>query len=193
MAATTAKFVVISKSQKPNLANKRTTKKPTSSTGRHRGRPKKDQVESRPSGEIIKSKSDQALASRNNYIQTVGRRKTATARLRMTSQGKGVFVVNSKNVENYFPYKLWRERMVQPLSQVGLDGQVDISVKVAGGGLPAQAEAIRLALARVLVLFNPDWRSTLRKMTYLTRDPREKERKKPGLKRARRAPQWQKR
>ena len=83
--------------------------------------------------------------------------------------------------------------MVQPLSQVGLDGQVDISVKVAGGGLPAQAEAIRLALARVLVLFNPDWRSTLRKMTYLTRDPREKERKKPGLKRARRAPQWQKR
>ncbi len=125
-------------------------------------------------------------------IRTVGRRKSAIARLHLKS-GKGEFVVNTKPVEVYFPYQLWREAVLSPLPLVGMQGNVDISVKVQGGGQNAQAEAIRLALARALVEMNAEWRPTLRKMGWLTRDAREKERKKPGLKRARRAPQWQKR
>ncbi|OGL87227.1 30S ribosomal protein S9 [Candidatus Uhrbacteria bacterium RIFCSPLOWO2_02_FULL_48_12] len=108
-------------------------------------------------------------------------------------QGSGQLIVNNKNYKQYFPFALWQEVVTEPLPLVGLDKDIDISVKVSGGGLPAQAEAIRLALARALLVHNADWRPVLRKMGYLTRDPREKERKKPGLKRARRAPQWQKR
>ena len=126
-------------------------------------------------------------------IHTVGRRKRAIARLRLTRSGSGSIVVNNKKYTDYFPYWLWQETVVSPLPVVGLLGSVDISVRVGGGGLQAQAEAIRLAITRAFILHNPDWRPTLRKLGYLTRDPREKERKKPGLKRARRGPQWAKR
>lgn len=127
------------------------------------------------------------------FIQTVGRRKSAIARLRLYTRGSGNITVNTKDYRQYFPYFVWQEKITEALPLVGLDKAVDISVKVVGGGLSAQAEAVRLALARALVLHNNDWRPTLRKMGWLTRDPREKERKKPGLKRARRGPQWAKR
>lgn len=128
-----------------------------------------------------------------NFIQTVGRRKRAVARLRLHQHGSGTYIVNNKPHSVYFPYPFWQEVVSSPLPLVGLAGAVDITVKVEGGGLNAQSEAVRLALARALILVNADWRPTLRKMGWLTRDSRQKERKKPGLKRARRAPQWQKR
>lgn len=142
---------------------------------------------------IAKGLEIKAVGQKRDYIQTVGRRKSAVARLRFIKNGSGKFTINEKEYKIYFPFSLWQEIATEPLLLVGLDGNVDISVKVNGGGLPAQAVAVRLALARALVIHNADWRPTLRKMGYLTRDPREKERKKPGLKRARRAPQWQKR
>ena len=126
-------------------------------------------------------------------IRTVGRRKTAIARLRFVREGQPGIMVNGVDYKEYFPYALWQEVVAAPLPQVGLAGLVEITIKVSGGGKIAQAEAIRLALSRALILHNPDWRPTLRSLGYLTRDPREKERKKPGLKRARRAPQWRKR
>lgn len=132
-------------------------------------------------------------AVESSYIQAVGRRKTATARLRMHHNGHGSITVNGRDFKEHFPYHLWQETVASPLPQVGLTGEVDISVKVTGGGLAAQSEAIRLALSRALILHNPDWRPTLRALGYLTRDSRQKERKKPGLKRARRGPQWAKR
>jgi small subunit ribosomal protein S9 len=128
-----------------------------------------------------------------DFIQTVGRRKRAIARLRFYASGTGAITINGPDYKKYFPYVFWQEIITEPLPLVGLANSVDVSVKIGGGGLSAQADAIRLALARALVKHNPDWRPTLRKMGWLTRDPREKERKKPGLKRARRAPQWQKR
>lgn len=134
-----------------------------------------------------------ATTAGRDFIQTVGRRKTSVARLRLHRAGKGSITVNGKDFKEHFPYQLWQETISSPLPQVGLAGAVDITVKVAGGGLTAQSEAIRLALSRALILQNPDWRPTLRALGYLTRDSRKKERKKPGLKRARRGPQWAKR
>lgn len=128
-----------------------------------------------------------------DYIQTVGRRKCATARVRLTRKGKGVIVINDKPLEQYFQAVLFQNIVTEPLPLVGLQGESDVSVKVEGGGLKAQAEAVRLGIARALVEHNEDWRVLLRKMGWLTRDSRIKERKKPGLKRARRAPQWAKR
>ncbi len=158
-------------------------------------RPSTKKVTSRPatksSTETTRSTSTATHA--RGFIQSIGRRKRAVARLRLTPNGDGTFIVNGKKYTDYFPYTLWREVVISPLPLVGLQDAVNISVKVQGGGVNAQSEAIRLALARALVTLNNDWRPTLRKVGWLTRDAREKERKKPGLKRARRAPQWQKR
>jgi small subunit ribosomal protein S9 len=126
-------------------------------------------------------------------IQTVGRRKRAIARVRLTRKGKGQFIVNDKPLKEYFQAIMYQNIVNEPLPLVGLEGETDISVKVLGGGHRAQAEAIRLGIARALLEHNEEWRQLLRKMGWLTRDPRIKERKKPGLKRARRAPQWAKR
>lgn len=132
-------------------------------------------------------------SSAKGYIQAVGRRKNAVARVRLHSTGDGSYTINGKKYDDYFPYQLWREVVISPLPVVGLQGTATITVRVQGGGINAQSEAIRLGLSRALIVHNPDWRPTLRKLGWLTRDARKKERKKPGLKRARRAPQWQKR
>lgn len=129
----------------------------------------------------------------NSFIQTVGRRKSAVARVRLMRKGKGQIVVNEKPLSEYFQAVMYQNVVNEPLPLVGLQDDADISVKVEGGGHKAQAEAIRLGIARALIEHNEEWRPTLRKMGWLTRDPRVKERKKPGLKRARRAPQWAKR
>lgn len=131
--------------------------------------------------------------SSGGMIRALGRRKTASARLRLTPNGSGQFVVNGKPCKEYFGFSFWTALVTEPLPLSGLEGTADISVRVQGGGLKGQAEAVRLALSRAIIELQPDLRSTIKKMGWLTRDPREKERKKPGLKRARRAPQWQKR
>lgn len=128
------------------------------------------------------------MAKRKNqqFIATVGRRKRAVARVRL-KKGKGSLVINNKQVTDPHP------AIVEPLVLTGTEKKVDISIKVVGGGLTGQAEAMRHGIARALVELNHDFKKTLKKAGLLTRDPREKERKKPGLKRARRAPQWAKR
>jgi len=127
------------------------------------------------------------------YFEGVGRRKESTARVRVMS-GSGSFSVNEKTLEEYFTRVGDAESILGTFQAVGYErGGYDISVKVAGGGVTGQADAVKLGLARALVKMAPDLVSQLRKGGYLTRDPRIKERKKPGLKRARKAPTYTKR
>ena len=127
------------------------------------------------------------------FIRAVGRRKTAAARVRLIPSGAGLITVNGRPFESYFPLLVLQEIVRAALKAVGESGNFDVSVKVAGGGLHGQAEAVRHGIARALVKWNADGRKTLKAEGFLRRDPRAKERKKPGLKRARRAPQWSKR
>ncbi len=126
------------------------------------------------------------------YIEAVGRRKTATARVRLYP-GEGTMVVNNRPLEEYFPRQLLIHRLLEPLRVTGTEGRFNISVQVKGGGLTGQADAVRLGIARALVKVDENLRPTLRQYGLLTRDARVKERKKPGLKRARKAPQYTKR
>lgn len=128
-----------------------------------------------------------------NFVAAVGRRKTARARVRMTETGQGSLVINGRALKQYFTDPFLAELALSPLKTTGEDKNHDFSIKVAGGGVHSQAEAVRHGLARVLIKWNDDFRKSLRAAGYLTRDSREKERKKPGLKKARKAPQWQKR
>jgi small subunit ribosomal protein S9 len=127
------------------------------------------------------------------YYEAVGRRKESTARVRLVS-GTGAFTVNDKEVAVYFPRVGDMQDLLRAFDAVGQDvNKYDITVKVNGGGVTGQTEAVRLGLARALVLLNGDWTSALRKHGLLTRDARVKERKKPGLKKARKAPTYTKR
>jgi small subunit ribosomal protein S9 len=130
---------------------------------------------------------------KGSYIPAVGRRKTSVARIRLIKNGKGTMTVNGRSVDDYFGGFEYRTQVREPLIVVGQADAVDVSIKVNGGGLRGQAEAIRHGLSRALIQLNPTFRKSLKKLGYLTRDPRAKERKKPGLKKARRAPQWSKR
>ncbi len=127
------------------------------------------------------------------YIEGVGRRKTAIARVRIIADGTGVFLVNNQPWDKYFPTVDMQKAVRDPLDVTGNWTKFDISVKVAGGGPHSQAGAVKLGIARALVKHDEQHRKLLRDTGMLTRDPRKKERKKPGLKRARRAPQWAKR
>ena len=125
-------------------------------------------------------------------IQTVGRRKRAIVRVRMV-EGSGKFVCNGRSLEEYFPNKLHQELIKAPLVLLDRDGQFDIHANLTGGGASGQAGAFRLAIARALNLYNPAERAALKKAGFLTRDSRAVERKKAGLHKARRAPQYSKR
>jgi small subunit ribosomal protein S9 len=127
------------------------------------------------------------------YYEAIGRRKESTARVRVAS-GSGTFTVNDKEAAAYFPRVGDLQDVLRAFNAVGQDAnKYDITVKVNGGGVTGQTEAVRLGLARALVLLNGDWISALRKHGLLTRDARIKERKKPGLKKARKAPTYTKR
>lgn len=127
------------------------------------------------------------------YYEGVGRRKESTARVRIMS-GSGRFVVNGKDAPAYFTRFGDLQEILMPLAVVEQDlARLDISVQVKGGGVSGQSGAVKLGLARALVEMNPEWRPILRQHGLLTRDPRVKERKKPGLKRARKAPTYTKR
>jgi len=129
----------------------------------------------------------------SQYYEAVGRRKLSTARVRVSS-GSGTFLVNDKQMGDFFTRYGDAESILSPLSAIGLDSRnYDITVQVNGGGVTGQTESVRLGLARALVKMNPDDIAALRKSGFLTRDPRVKERKKPGLKRARKAPTYTKR
>lgn len=127
------------------------------------------------------------------YYEAVGRRKESTARVRLMD-GSGRFVVNEKEATVYFPRVGDLHDILRAFSTVGQDAnKYDITVKVSGGGTTGQTEAVRLGLSRALILLNGEWRSALRKQGLVTRDARVKERKKPGLKKARKAPTYTKR
>jgi small subunit ribosomal protein S9 len=127
------------------------------------------------------------------YYEGVGRRKESIARVRLMS-GSGQFIVNAKPVESYFTRYGDLDEILGTLKAVGeAREQLDITVVVNGGGVTGQTDAVKMGIARALLLMKPDYRPALRKGGYLTRDPRIKERKKPGLKRARKAPTYTKR
>lgn len=127
------------------------------------------------------------------YFEGVGRRKASTARVRIMS-GEGRLIVNDKEGEVYFPRLGDLEAILAPLSAAGQErSKYDVTVVVKGGGVTGQTESVQLGLARALVKMNPDWVSAMRKGGFLTRDARVKERKKPGLKKARKAPTYTKR
>jgi small subunit ribosomal protein S9 len=127
------------------------------------------------------------------YYQATGRRKSATARVRLFPGGSGKIVVNGREVETYFVRERDVKFLREPMQATATVEKFDVSVKVVGGGITGQAGAVRHGVARALVEADPELRPTLRKSGFLTRDPRAKERKKPGLKRARKAPQYTKR
>ena len=122
-----------------------------------------------------------------------GRRKMSVARVRITPNGSGKIVINDREMSDYFGLGTLQQIVKQPLVLTGTEGKFDISVNVVGGGLTGQAGAIRHGIARALVRYNEQYKAELKKAGFLTRDSRVKERKKYGLKKARKSPQYSKR
>lgn len=129
----------------------------------------------------------------SSQFWAVGRRKESSARVRILSPGTGIIKVNNRTFEDFFPREAHRIIIVSPLKLVKVDDKVDVSVNVAGGGTTGQAEATRHGIARALLKYDPSLRTTVKKAGFLTRDPRAKERKKYGRKRARKRFQFSKR
>lgn len=125
------------------------------------------------------------------YIETVGRRKTSVARVRITPAAKTVISINEREFDNYFPTRELRDVVMSVFKDI--PGTFTVSVKLNGGGISSQAQALRHGIARALTKNEPELRTKLKVKGYLKRDPRAKERRKFGLKKARKAPQWSKR
>jgi small subunit ribosomal protein S9 len=142
---------------------------------------------------VTEEQAASKVAKGGSFIPTVGRRKTAIARVRLIKNGKGMITVNGKKFDEYFTTFDLRESVIGPMRICGQENAVDVSAMVKGGGIRGQAEAVRHGISRAMIELNPTFRKTLKKLGYLTRDPRKRERKKFGLKGARRAPQWSKR
>jgi small subunit ribosomal protein S9 len=126
------------------------------------------------------------------HANGLGRRKEAIARVRIVP-GTGQWKINGRTLESYFPNKVHQQIVSEPLVTLGAEGQFDVIARIGGGGVSGQAGALRLGVARALILVDPENRPPLKKAGFLTRDPRATERKKYGLKKARKAPQYSKR
>jgi small subunit ribosomal protein S9 len=126
------------------------------------------------------------------YIKAVGRRKQAAARVRLYEEGKGIIMINGKRASEYFPGDGFN-LIVQPLKATGRLRDFNFSIIVSGGGKMGQVDAVRLGIARAIFAIDPNTKEALKVNNFLTRDPRQVERKKPGLRKARKAPQWSKR
>jgi small subunit ribosomal protein S9 len=181
--------------EKKTTTKKKVTAKGVKKKEGLKAKPRKVRVEKEAMEKIEKEKIEKTKEeiTRVKYFEGVGRRKTAVARVRLFTRGEKTILINDKPLANYFSDTALEQTATSALTTMRCLDKFRVLVKVRGGGLHAQAEAIRHGTARALVLFNPDFRKRLRKAGYLTRDSRERERKKFGLKRARRAPQWQKR
>ena len=131
--------------------------------------------------------------SKRKYFYGTGRRKSSVARVRVYENGTGSITINGRDIDNYFGLDTLKMVVRQPLVSTDLMGKVDVVVTVCGGGVTGQAGAIRHGISRALLVANAEYRPTLKAAGFLTRDPRMKERKKYGLKAARRAPQFSKR
>lgn len=133
-----------------------------------------------------------SVPTRSAYFEAVGRRKTSTSRVRIFKE-KGEITINLKDFRSYFPTEELQMIVKEPLKKLKLEGDFSASVKVGGGGIHSQAEAVRHGISRALVKYDAEARKRLKSAGFLKRDPRAKERRKFGLKKARRAPQWSKR
>ena len=131
--------------------------------------------------------------SKKPYMYGTGRRKSSVARVHLFEGGNGTITINGRDIDEYFGLETLKMVVRQPLEATGTVGKVDISATVSGGGVSGQAGALRHGLARALLSVDPAYRTILKQAGFLTRDPRMKERKKYGLKAARRAPQFSKR
>ncbi len=138
-------------------------------------------------------KEEKELDKEPKYFEAVGRRKTSIARVRLFTQGKKEILINNKPYKVYFPILSLQKDVEAPFEKLNCLDKFSTSIRVKGGGIFSQAGACRHGLSRALVLLNPYFRKRLKKAGFLTRDSRMRERKKFGLKRARRAPQWSKR
>lgn len=155
---------------------------------------KKSIKEEAPSEE--KNKSKKASVFSGDYFYGLGKRKTSIARVRIypvEKSGNKSIIINNKELEDYFPIDRNQFCIKDPFDKTGLSGSFGVLAKVSGGGFNAQAEAIRLAISRAIVKFEEGHRKVLKDLGFLTRDSRVVERKKPGLRKARRSPQWAKR
>jgi small subunit ribosomal protein S9 len=139
------------------------------------------------------AETEETGAGNGRYWEAMGRRKTASARVRLYTRGEKGIWVNDKPFAEYFQYDGLLNVVEDPIKKMKSGDRFRVSAKISGGGIHAQAEALRHGISRALVKFNPDFRKRLKRAGFLTRDPRMKERKKFGLKGARRAPQWAKR
>jgi len=131
--------------------------------------------------------------TKEKYIEAVGRRKTSTARVRISEASKNSFIINEKDSKEYFKTEDQRRLIQDPIIKGKSGSKWSVEVKVSGGGIHSQAEAVRHGLSRALVLSDLELRGKLKTLGYLKRDPRAKERRKFGLKKARKAPKWSKR
>ncbi len=146
---------------------------------------------------VVAHKSEKAAAAsatlKGEFFYAAGNRKTSVARVRLYEKGTGTFIINDQTLEQYIVVPSKRDSVKAPLRITGHLKTFDISIHSEGGGLNGQADAMRHGISKALLLFDPSLRITLKRAGFLTRDPRMKERKKYGLHRARRAPQWSKR
>ncbi len=178
---------------KKALARKTVAKKPT--VKKRKAVKKKEAV--KPKKKIVKKEAG-TQDKPKRYYEAVGRRKTASARVRLFTcqpfEGeKGKITVNEKPYNEFFPTFELQQIVISPLKKMKSLNRFEVTIKVKGGGIKGQAGAVRHSLSRALVKFNIDFAKKLKRAGFLSRDPRKKERKKPGLKKARRAPQWRKR
>lgn len=171
----------------------KTTKKDTKKNVKPSAEKEKTVTAVKKPVKVSDSKAQDIKIKTVNYIRTVGRRKTAVARVRLFKNGKGNIIVNDKDWKEYFPTSVAQYTVFSPIKLASVGNDVDFTVKVVGGGVSSQADAVRHGIARALLKLNEELKPSLKKSGFLSRDSRKKERKKPGLKRARRAPQWKKR
>ena len=140
---------------------------------------------------VTKTKEKTKDSHKEKYFEAVGRRKTSVARVRLFPNSKNTYDINGKELEKYFSVKETQVIVEEPMSEI--KEKFKVTAKISGGGIHSQSEALRHGIARALLEYNSDLRKSLKKSGYLKRDPRSKERRKFGLKKARKAPQWSKR
>lgn len=173
-----------------------TAKKPAKKPAAHAKKPRvHKEVVHKPAAEHKPEEEVKPVAPKvphGKHYYALGRRKTAVAQA-IIQAGNGTIAINQLPFEGYFQTFDLQQIVTQPLRALGLEKTMNVRGKIHGGGIHAQAESLRHAISRALIIHNPESRRTLKKLGFLTRDPRVKERKKPGLKRARRAPQFSKR
>ncbi len=183
--------------KKPAVKKAATEKKVVKKTVAKKPAVKKAEVAVTPEVVTTPKISKEPKASKTSftgkYISAIGRRKTAIARVRLFADGKNQIIVNQKDYRDYFQVESMQSKVREPIDKMKLIEKFDVSVVARGGGVDSQAEAVCHGIARALVKLDETLKKRLRKEGLLTRDSRMKERKKPGLKRARKAPRWSKR